>query len=393
VTIYHWSHPLWLGRDLWLDWSRVRELFGAYVEFAATEINRRLVARGQPPIGYYITMNEPISYPLAAHALGVFPIGEKRGLTAALRCYENEIMAHVLAYRTIHRIHRENGWPRPTVTFNTWCSAAYSFDKLTQDLVLARRNGVAQADVPRFVADQRARFNDRMKAVPYRRGPRVIKRALDVGIDAIFWRRLKHAPMPALTEMLYAGPEERPLDVLGFDIYDPFWGNNLDFGGPRLARARVRPDEWGINPAALEAAIECYSWTAGDLPIHLLENGMSYRFADGRVRPHPDGLHRDEALQDVFLACLRAMRDGRRLRSYYYWSLTDNYEWGSFGPRFGLFGVDYADGARRLPTDIAGHNAAGAYRLLTEAFQSRDKQALKAALLRRDYPRISEAGA
>jgi beta-glucosidase len=36
-----------------------------------------------------------------------------------------------------------------------------------------------------------------------------------------------------------------------------------------------------------------------------------------------------------------------------YWSLTDNYEWGSFRPRFGLYSVDVVGDPTltRVPTD------------------------------------------
>jgi beta-glucosidase/6-phospho-beta-glucosidase/beta-galactosidase len=33
--------------------------------------------------------------------------------------------------------------------------------------------------------------------------------------------------------------------------------------------------------------------------------------------------------------------EGLPLVGYFHWSMTDNYEWGTYDPRFGLFGVDF----------------------------------------------------
>ena len=52
---------------------------------------------------------------------------------------------------------------------------------------------------------------------------------------------------------------------------------------------------------------------------------------------------------------------------YLHWSLFDNYEWGSFTPRFGLFSLDYQRGRDRLPTDCAGDPAAETYATLIKA--------------------------
>jgi beta-glucosidase/6-phospho-beta-glucosidase/beta-galactosidase len=74
---------------------------------------------------------------------------------------------------------------------------------------------------------------------------------------------------------------------------------------------------------------------------------------------------------DVLHAAMRALDAclvrGLPIAGYFHWSLVDNYEWGSFAPRFGLHAVDHDDGARRLPHDATGADAAGAYRELVRA--------------------------
>ena len=106
---------------------------------------------------------------------------------------------------------------------------------------------------------------------------------------------------------------------------------------------------------------------------------MACRGVGGVGQPREDQARRDDVLRAMFYEIVHALNRGVRLSTYCYWSLIDNYEWGSFEPRFGLFGVDRDRDAERLPTDIVGRNAAGAYRRLVRAFRARDKRALRAA--------------
>ena len=43
-----------------------------------------------------------------------------------------------------------------------------------------------------------------------------------------------------------------------------------------------------------------------------------------------------------------AIDDGVDVRGYFHWSAFDNYEWGTYEPRFGLIGIDREDDWRRV---------------------------------------------
>jgi beta-glucosidase/6-phospho-beta-glucosidase/beta-galactosidase len=387
VTLHHFTHPLWAGLDFWTDAGKVRELFPQYVEFAVTAINRALIAdHGKPPLPYFLTVNEPFMVPESTYVYGEFPGGGARGWPAAVAAYENLLIGHVLAARTVRRVYAENGWPRPAVTTNGWCAAIYGMDKLVQDLLLAPASGIARDAVAGHLAAQRRRFNARMRSVPHVQGPAALKRAYDVYRDESLWRWLGDEPLKRVSDLLYDGDADT-LDAVSFDYYDPFPGNGVDFEWPRIVRVRSECWEWNVNPPALGAFLAAYSWTAGDKPLHLVENGMAYRGVGGVGHPREDGARRDDVLRAMFYEIVHALNRGVRLTTYCYWSLIDNYEWGSFAPRFGLFGIDREKDLARLPTDIAGHNAAGAYRLLVQAFRDRDKRALRAAFAPRRVPR------
>ena len=48
----------------------------------------------------------------------------------------------------------------------------------------------------------------------------------------------------------------------------------------------------------------------------------------------------------------KAINEGVPVMGYIQWSITDNYEWGSYSPCFGLYRVDCREGNfNRIPTD------------------------------------------
>jgi beta-glucosidase len=56
--------------------------------------------------------------------------------------------------------------------------------------------------------------------------------------------------------------------------------------------------------------------------------------------PRPDGLTRSQQLLNAVGSIRRARQRGIPIIGMLDWSLTDNYDWGSYRPRFGLYSVD-----------------------------------------------------
>ena len=91
-----------------------------------------------------------------------------------------------------------------------------------------------------------------------------------------------------------------------------------------------------IYPAGLLRMIRRV-WERYELPIIVTENGVSD--ATGRLRA--------DFLRGHAYAVARAIEDGIPVQGYFHWSLLDNYEWAEgFGPRFGLYTVDFETYAR-----------------------------------------------
>ncbi|WP_433560793.1 family 1 glycosylhydrolase [Nocardia sp. CA-151230] len=141
------------------------------------------------------------------------------------------------------------------------------------------------------------------------------------------------------------------LDFIGVDYYfglEPPRTNavNLPDGS-----AAPPPGMWElpIRPEGIYYALQHYSQKFPGKPLWVVENGMPTE--DGKARA--DGYTRSDHLRDTVYWLQRARADGMNLIGYNYWSLTDNYEWGSYTPRFGLYTVDVRTdpSLTRKPTD------------------------------------------
>ncbi|MBF9069056.1 family 1 glycosylhydrolase [Streptacidiphilus sp. NEAU-YB345] len=87
---------------------------------------------------------------------------------------------------------------------------------------------------------------------------------------------------------------------------------------------------WEFYPAALGGAVRRAARIADGVPLIVTENGVATSDDTRRIRYTTQALHSLRA----------AMDDGADVRGYFHWSLLDNWEWGHWGPTFGLVAVD-----------------------------------------------------
>lgn len=107
-------------------------------------------------------------------------------------------------------------------------------------------------------------------------------------------------------------------------------------GAPGLVRLEPGPgprSDSGVEiyPEGLLRLLRS-AWERYELPIYITENGV----ADAR-----DVLRADFIRSHAY-AVVQAIGEGIPVHGYFHWSLIDNFEWAEgFGPRFGLYRVDY----------------------------------------------------
>jgi beta-glucosidase len=186
-------------------------------------------------------------------------------------------------------------------------------------------------------------------------------------------------------DAVYDSPRKQLFDYLGLDIYDPFTGAYLiKLPTPRRIKEKepvLRVALWEnvYEPSEFGQVIRAHARDSGDIPIYIMESGMCHRQKKGG-HPHRrfDDLTRDVFLKGMLGEMVKGIREGLPLKGYFFWSLTDNYEWGSYEPRFGLHEYDFEAG-KILDKDGLGTAAGKAYAELIAALRSGDPEKMQEA--------------
>lgn len=146
-------------------------------------------------------------------------------------------------------------------------------------------------------------------------------------LEATPGNREKFDEVERLWENLYL-EASRDDDFIGVQSYS---SQKVDASG--LVPHPEHPDNTmtgaAYRPDALGMAVRHAAEITG-LPVLITENGIATADDDRRIA------YTTEALAGVSAA----IADGVDVRGYLHWSLLDNYEWGHWGPTFGLVQVD-----------------------------------------------------
>ncbi len=287
VTLHHFSEPAWLLKAHprgWLD-AAVGPRFLRFVERVASALREDVMD--------WVVLNEPMVFLVGAYGMRYFPPG-KFMLTNVRgdflkRLVPNFARAHNEAYKLLKR-----GQPAAQVGY------AHHVTALEQASV-GDDGAVADWDwfMHRHWLELTAGYFDFMGLNYYTR---------------IFVHRSKLPFMPMGVVPGYAEFEHGVTP----------WVFRL-LGGRRGARPRSGMG-WEVVPEGLGRVV-ADMYRASGKPVYILENGIDDR----------DGTARDSFIRSHLTALAGAMREGADVRGYFHWSLLDNYEWGSYKPRFGLY--------------------------------------------------------
>ena len=142
---------------------------------------------------------------------------------------------------------------------------------------------------------------------------------------------------------------------------------------------------WAYRPDAIGIALRSAADTVGDVPILITENGIATA----------DDARRIAYTTGALSATAAAINDGIDVRGYLHWSALDNYEWGHWGPTFGLIGVDHDTFVRTPKPSLAwlgrvANGEAAEWAAIANAKAARD---LRQDRQSRSVSRLGTAGA
>lgn len=386
ITIYHFVQPAWVGVDLWHEDALVDKFIG-FSKLAVGEINARLVKMGHHAIGFWVIFNEPDVIAGNVYLNGEYPHNpDKMGEKFAAIALDNIMYSYIKLYDYIHDLYDKEGWSKPLCGFNLPSNCYYEHDKGQVDLCLARRLKIKKENLEYYFDKNRLDFYNNFAQIADRRfGTDTDKRSYFEESKNSSMKNFNLLGFKKAIEALYASDRDEKLDYIAVDIYDLMLPAQEYDKGPEFERTPYEPAhrpgwwDWCLEKNAVEDYLELYGRCNLGLPMYMIENSVGHLQEKYKSPiPRRDGLTRPQYLRETLSEAIRAIQKGYPIKGYLYWSLCDNYEWGSFAVRLGLLEYDYENMVIK-DTDGFGYPTAKIYADLIKAMRSNDKNQIQEA--------------
>lgn len=338
VTLTHFTYPHWLDFDTdkdgltgWEDPDTV-DAYLNYVGLVGREMGT--------DVKYWITFNEPNIWLVLSHLAGKMPPGGKNPF-GFLRAARNVLQAHARAYDRLHAIN-----PAAMVSANIF--------QFQYNPFAARSKTYATSSTALSEQTIRNFSNSDWMMESFEDG----QFAYETHLRSLFKPSdYSGAPSRGGAALGSNGPtalETTTVSLLGrfdyvsFDYYYRF---------TTIEQVLHADEVWRmpIYPQGLYNVLMAYQRRFRK-PIVIAENGIGL-FND---QPRADGWKRGDTIVQHVAQVQKAIADGANVQGYYHWSITDNYEWGNYDARFGLYRVEALKDSTlaRIPTDgVAAYQA------------------------------------
>ncbi len=304
ATLLHFASPAWLWEP---DAAGKKGYERADVVEHFARFTRFCISRWGKQIHHWCTLNEPMVLLYFGYLEGIFPPNERRGApTQATPIALQLLRMHAAAYHAL-----KAGRPDCLV-------------------------GIAH-HVRHFIPYRNHNLLDRVSAM-------MVDKAFTLDfMDAIATGEFRPTMGVGATEVPGL---KGTMDYVGLNFYGRFYVKSaLNLKFEIISHDPNEPGEeesdvgWAVDESSFAPELHRF-FQRYKLPIYILENGI----ADNKT----DDTMRQRFLVRHVRAMATAVAEGADIRGFFYWSLIDNFEWAAgFGPRFGLYAVDYDSGERR----------------------------------------------
>ncbi len=287
ITLHHFSHPIWFEEK---GGFYERENLSYFVDYC-----NRIFPYFSSRVTKWCTVNEPDVFSIMGYHMGMFPPGQRSPIKA-IRVMKNVMIAHGEVYHNLKQLSPKSyiGLAKNVTIFDP-----YRRWNLLHWLTSFALNYIWNGAI--ISALKRGRM--------YGRSVKWVKNSADfIGLN--YYTHVLTSPfLPQTTEI--------DLPARKHEIV-------TEFGYPMYAEGLDRATKWlkKLN-----------------IPIEITENGV----ADATDSLRPNHLRRH------LWVISQLISDGADIRSYYHWSLMDNFEWAEgYSLRFGLYHVDYDSQVRSM---------------------------------------------
>jgi len=347
VTVHHFSNPVWVADPRDPDCANgVSDTnlcgFGDPVggPMILDEIRDHatlLAERFGDRVDEWGTVNEPVNYLLASYGVGAFPPG-RRLLLSESNLLEKFVPV-VRDYLKFHAVIYDAIKAADTIDADGDGSAADVGATLSVGAWVPARNNAVSEDPDDIAARDRlvyvyhylfidsimnGTFDANLDGTPDEQLPE-IKNTLDwLGLQYYF--RAGVSAQNAIVPVLNLVPCGSGFD---FGACVPPVGGDFTKCVPAMKYEFYEP--------GIYEELKDFSARYPSLPLVVTESGLATETGQRRAE------HVVRELEQI----AKARDEGVDVRGYYHWSLFDNFEWAEgFGPRFGLYRVDYDTYAR-----------------------------------------------
>ncbi len=314
ATLYHWDLPQaledkggWANREI-INWFR------EYVKVCAVNFGDR--------VKHWMVMNEPAVFTGAGYYFGIHAPG-KKGLKNYLPTIHHTVLSIAEGGRELRKL-----LPDAEIGTTFSCTHIHPVNSSPRHINAAKRIDVL--------------FN-RMFIEPL----------LGLGYpveDLHFLRKLQKYILPGDEQKLvfdfdFIGLQNYTREVVKHSLFVPYLQASLVKAEKR--NVPVTDMNWEVYPEGLYKILKKFNAYTQIKKIYITENGAA--FSDKVINGEVNDPLRIDFLQRYLKQLLKAKQEGYKVKGYFIWTLTDNFEWAEgYNPRFGIVHVDFETQERTI---------------------------------------------